>query len=166
VAPVVLNTFEMPLINDHNNFLSLALINLLEKILITLVDKNLLQSGEEDVCTLSVPVDKMLIKAFLGEGLRVCLSDLLTVGTELLSVEALCVLETLEEVVWYVHAGLVIKTVSSLAVQFVTQELDLSSNLLSCLTSILDLKTGEPEFKVKAKAEVELEGGPVECPSG
>jgi len=116
VAPVVLNTFEMPLIYDHNDFFSFALIDLLEKILITLINKDLLQSGEEDVCTLSVPVDEMLIKAFLGESLRICLSDLLTVGTELLSVETLSVLEALEEVMGYIHTGLMIKTVGSLAV--------------------------------------------------
>lgn len=104
----------------------------------------------------------MLIKALLCESLRVRLSDLLTVGTELLSVETLRVHYTLHQVLGNIHTGLVVKTVGSLAVQFISQELNLSSNFLSSLTSILDLDAGKPEFKVKAKAEVKLESAPVE----
>lgn len=94
-APVMLNTFEMPLVNKHNNFLCRVLINLSEKILITLVYKDLLKSREEDLGSLSVPVDQMLIKALLCEGLRSGLSDLLAVGSEFFSVEGLSILETL-----------------------------------------------------------------------
>ena len=78
-APVVLNTLEMPLVNKHNYFLCRVLINLSEKILITLVHKDLLKSGEEDLSGLSVPVDQVLIKALLCEGLRSGLSYLLAV---------------------------------------------------------------------------------------
>lgn len=76
---MVLNTFEMPLVNKHNNFLCRVLINLSEKIFITLVHKDLLKSREEDLSGLSVPVDQVLIKALLCEGLRSGLSDLLAV---------------------------------------------------------------------------------------
>lgn len=38
VAPVVLNTFKMPLVNQDNNFLALRLIYCLEEILIALVN--------------------------------------------------------------------------------------------------------------------------------
>jgi len=76
---VVLNTFEMPLVNKHNNFLCRVLINLSEKIFITLVHKDLLKSRKEDLSGLSVPVDQVLIKALLCEGLRSGLSDLLAV---------------------------------------------------------------------------------------
>ena len=44
--------------------------------------------------------------------------------------------------------------------------MDLGTNLLSCLTGILDLEAREPEFKVEAEAEVELEGRPVKGPPG
>ena len=108
VAPVMLNTLEMPLVNQDDDLLSLALINLLEEILITLIDKDLFQSGEEDVSALCVPVDKVLVKALLGEGLRVGLRNLLAVGSQFLSVEALGVLDALEDVVRNVHAGLVV----------------------------------------------------------
>jgi hypothetical protein len=94
-APVMLNAFEMPLVNKHNNFLRRALINLSEKILITFVHEDLLKSREEDLGSLSVPVDQVLIKALLCEGLRSGLSNLLAVGSEFLSVERLCILETL-----------------------------------------------------------------------
>ena len=91
VAPVVLDTLEMPLVHEDDNLLTGALINLSEEILIALVNKNFLQSGEEDLSALDVPVDQVLIKALLCEGLWVSLSNLLAGGSELLSVEALSV---------------------------------------------------------------------------
>ena len=164
-APVMLNTLEMPLVNKHNNFLGGVLINLSEKILITLVHKDLLKSREEDLCSLSVPVDQVLIKALLGEGLRCGLSDLLAVRSEFLCVEGLSVLDALEDVVGHIHAGLVVETIGCLRIQFSSEELDIGSNLFSCFTSILDFKAREPEFEVEAKAVVESEGGPVCCES-
>lgn len=163
---MVLNTLEMPLVNKHNYFLCRVLINLSEKILITLVHKDLLKSGEEDLSGLSVPVDQVLIKALLGEGLRIGLSDLLAVGFVFLSIEGLSILETLKEVVGDIHAGLVVETIGCLRVQFGTEELDIGTDLLSCLTSILNFKTGEPEFEVKAEAIVESESCPVSEKSG
>lgn len=113
-APVMLDTLEMPLVNKHNNFLSGVLINLSEKILITLVHEDLLKSREEDLGSLGVPVDQVLIKALLCEGLRSGLSNLLAVGSEFLSVEGLSVLDTLEEVVGHVHTGLMVETIGCL----------------------------------------------------
>ncbi len=71
VAPVVLNTLDMPLVHKDNDLLCLALIDLLEKILIALVNENLLQSGEEDGRALNIPVDEVLIEALLGKCLGV-----------------------------------------------------------------------------------------------
>ena len=62
-----------------------------------------------------------------------------------------------------IHAGLVVETIGCLGIQFSTQELDIGTDLLSCLTSILNFKTGKPEFEVKAKAIVEFESCPVCC---
>jgi hypothetical protein len=59
----------------------------------------------------------------------------------------------------------VVETICCLGVQFGTEELDIGTDFLSCLTSILNLKTGEPEFEVKAKAIVESESCPVSCES-
>jgi len=71
VAPVVLDTLNMPLVHKYYDLLCLALINLLEKILIALVNKNLLQSGEENSRALNVPVDEVLIEALLGKCLGI-----------------------------------------------------------------------------------------------
>jgi hypothetical protein len=62
-----------------------------------------------------------------------------------------------------IHAGLVVETIGCLGIQFCTQELDVSTDFFSCLTSILNFKTGKPEFEVKAKAIVEFESCPVCC---
>ena len=160
---MVLNTLEMPLVDEDDDLLSGALINLSEEILITLVNKNFLQSGEEDLCALNVPVDQVLIKALLCEGLWVSLSNLLAGGSELLSVKALSVHKALEEVVRHVHTSFVVETISGLRVELSSEELDVSSNILSCLTSVFDFEAGEPELEIKAKAIVEFEGGPVGC---
>jgi hypothetical protein len=60
-----------------------------------------------------------------------------------------------------IHAGLVVETIGCLGIQFSAQELDVGTDLFSCLTSILNFKTGKPEFEVKAKAIVEFESCPV-----
>ena len=49
VAPVVLDTFKMPLVNEDNDLLALRLINSSEKIFIALVNEDLLDLREEDV---------------------------------------------------------------------------------------------------------------------
>lgn len=54
----------------------------------------------------------MLVKTLLGESLGVSLMDLLAVGQELLSVEALGVLNAFEEVVRHVHSSLVVDAVN------------------------------------------------------
>ena len=165
IAPMMLDTFKMPLVDKHDNFLSGILIDLSEKILITLVHKDLLKSREEDLSGLSVPVDQVLIKALLGKGLRICLSNLLTVGSEFLSIEGLGVLDTLHEVVGNIHTSLVVKTISGLRIQFSSEELNVGTYLFGCFTSILNFNTWEPEFKVKAKAIVESESCPISCES-
>lgn len=61
----------------------------------------------------------------------------------------------------HVHTGLVVKTIGSLRIQLSTEELDVCTDIFSGFTSILDLKTREPEFEVKAKAVMESESSPV-----
>ncbi len=161
IAPVMLDSLKMPLINKNDNFLCRALINLCEEILITLVHKDFLKSGEEDLSRLGVPVDQMLIETLLGEDLRIGLGNLLTVGCELLTVERLSILRALEEVVGNVHTGLVVETIGGLRIQLCTEELDVCTDIFSGFTSILDLNTREPEFEVKAKTVMESESSPV-----
>ena len=64
-----------------------------------------------------------------------------------------------------IHTGLMVETIGCLGIQFRAEELDIGSYFFSCLTSILNFKTGEPEFEVKAKAIVESESCPVSCES-
>ena len=117
VAPVVLNTLDVPLVNKDDDLLSGILVNQSEKILIALVNEYFLQSWEEDLCTLDVPIKLLGIKTLLCESLGVRLMDLLTVGQELLSVEALGILNAFEEVVWHVHPGLVVDAINGNTVQ-------------------------------------------------
>lgn len=75
------------------------------------------------------------------------------------------VLNSAQEVMRNHHACLVIKSLCGDIVKLSTEEIKLSSNSLSCLTSILDFNTGEPEFKVEAETEMQLEGLVIESPS-
>jgi hypothetical protein len=49
VGPFVLNTLHVPLVDDDNNSLVFAGVNLSEEILVSLVDKDGLELREEDV---------------------------------------------------------------------------------------------------------------------
>lgn len=49
VGPFVLNTLHVPLVDDDNNSLVVARVNLSEEILVSLVDKDGLELREEDV---------------------------------------------------------------------------------------------------------------------
>lgn len=69
----------MPLVNYGNNFLALTAINVGEEIFISLVNEDMLHSWEEYICCLNVPVDQVLIKAFLSESFGTSLLNLLNV---------------------------------------------------------------------------------------
>jgi hypothetical protein len=68
VAPVMLNTFKMPLIHNSYDFLSFTAINVGEKTFVSFVNKDFLHFWEENINGLDVPVNEMLIKAFFSEG--------------------------------------------------------------------------------------------------
>ena len=65
MGPLMLNSLHMPLIYNNDDFLLRALINCLEKILVTLVNENLLESWEENIHTLDVPIQKMRVNTSL-----------------------------------------------------------------------------------------------------
>lgn len=58
-----------------------------------------------------------------------------------------------------------VKTFSCNAIKLRSQELNLSTNLLSSFASVFNLETGEIELEIMTKAEVELEGIVVGGPS-
>jgi hypothetical protein len=61
MAPLVLDTFHMPLVDQNYNFLSLSLVNLGKQFIVFLVNKNLLKFREENVGTLNVPIQVVLV---------------------------------------------------------------------------------------------------------
>lgn len=63
----MLNTLHMPLVHNHHNLLVIASINGSEKIVISLINENLLESWEEDVHTLDIPVKEIRIHALLSK---------------------------------------------------------------------------------------------------
>lgn len=70
MSPMMLDTLHVPLINDNDNLLSLSLVDLLEKILISLVNHYLLDLGEEDVRRLDHPVHFVRVEHLLRVRLR------------------------------------------------------------------------------------------------
>lgn len=166
VAPMVLDALQVPLVDKDHNLVALSTVDLLVQILIALVHEDLLQSREEDLGALDVPVDEVLVEALLGESAGAGAGDLLAVGHELLDPEGLVVLQALEHVEGHLHAGLVVETFSRQLVHLGAEELQVRAHLLSSLASILDLEAGEPELEFEAESEVELEGLVVEGPSG
>lgn len=65
----------------------------------------------------------------------------------------------------HLHAGLVLQSLVSDLVHLRSEELKIGANLLSSLTGILDLETGEPELEVESEPVVHLEGLEIESPS-
>lgn len=65
VSPLVLNSLHVPLVDDDHNFLLGALVNCLEKILISLVNEDLFESWEVNVHVLNIPVQYVRICTLL-----------------------------------------------------------------------------------------------------
>lgn len=86
VAPVVFNAFHVPLVDNSDDFFALALVNVSEEIFITFVNEDFLESGEENVSCLNVPVDKILIKAFFSKGLGSRLMKFLSIGSHFITI--------------------------------------------------------------------------------
>jgi len=68
VAPVVLDAFHVPLVDDHDNFVALGVVDLFEKLGVALVHANSLPLGEEGGHRSDIPVHEVLVHALFGEG--------------------------------------------------------------------------------------------------
>ena len=79
MAPVVLNAFQVPLIDENHDFLSGSLVYFGEELLVLLVNEDLLELGEENLSGLRVPVHLVLVHALFGEGRRSHEANLLPV---------------------------------------------------------------------------------------
>lgn len=146
----------MPLVDNSNHSLSLTLVNCLEEILISLINKDLLRSWEEHIEGCNVPIDQVLVKAFLSESLGTCLVNLLSVGDQLLNPRPEVVLESFENVFREVHPCFMIESFICDWVNFGSQKLKMSSSFLCCLAGVLHFDAWQPELEVKAESEVEL----------
>jgi hypothetical protein len=120
VTPVMLNTFQMPLIHYYYYFLSFALIDWSEDVLVSLIDEYFLHSREENVCASNVPVDQMLIQAFFCECLRACLMNLLSISLKFFYPLWLRVLESLSHIVRNISSCFMVESVISDWVKFST----------------------------------------------
>jgi len=67
VCPFMFNTFHMPLIDNNNNSLSITFINLLVKVLVSLINENVLKFWEEDIHILDEPINLVWIQALFGK---------------------------------------------------------------------------------------------------
>jgi len=57
----------MPLIDNNNNSLSITFINLLVKVLVSLINENVLKFWEEDIHILDEPINLVWIQALFGK---------------------------------------------------------------------------------------------------
>lgn len=55
----------MPLVNNDNDFVSFGIVNFFKKFLVFLVDTDFLPLREEGCESLDIPVDEVLVHAFL-----------------------------------------------------------------------------------------------------
>ena len=62
-SPLVLNTFHVPLVDHSNNSLLWAGVNVLEKVLVSSVNKNALEFWEENIEGLDEPIYLVCVKA-------------------------------------------------------------------------------------------------------
>lgn len=67
MAPMMFDTFHVPLINKYYYFIALSFVYLLKEILISFVNKDLLELGKENVSSLDEPVCRVGIKTLLGK---------------------------------------------------------------------------------------------------
>jgi len=117
----VLNTFHMELVHNDHYCLGLACVDLPEEILITIVNKDMLKSWEEDSASLDEPVNLVRIKASLRKLGRLTILHSAFNFIFLLVPEAnIFVGNSLIDVLWHVHSCLVHKSQPCLLIEFRT----------------------------------------------
>ncbi len=76
---MVFNAFHVPLVDHNHDLLGVTVVDVGEEVFIPLVHEDLLQTREENVHALDIPVDERLIEALFGKGSRTSLSNLLVI---------------------------------------------------------------------------------------
>ena len=142
MGPVMLDSFHVPLIHNHDDFLFGASVNSSKQIFITLVYECPLKVGEEDVSTLNVPVDHVLIQTLfcvLG-WLRILHSYgvfLLLISPTTVSL----VLNPLVEIVRNIHPRFMEKSMPCRLIELGSEEIGFSSLGFGLFASILYFQT-------------------------
>jgi hypothetical protein len=128
VAPVVLDAFHVPLVDNDNDFFTIRAVNLFKKLFVLLINKDSLEMGEESCAGLSVPINLVLVQTFLCEGSGAHQGDLTSVVYVLL--DPLCVtpLVSPRKVVESIHSGLVSKLLSSGVIEFCSHKFNSSTD--------------------------------------
>jgi len=157
VAPVVLNSFQMPLIDKHHDFISRCFVYFGEKLFVFLINKDLFKFGEKNFHWFNEPIYHVLVHALFGESGRSNQADLCPVWIKLLSPEASVVLPSLKNEVRSVHTSLVVKTLPGRCVHLGSSKHQFSSNLLSSFAGKFSFKTRLPEVEIEAKSEMPVE---------
>jgi hypothetical protein len=70
VAPMVLNSLQMPLVDEHHDLLSRGLVYFFEELFIFLINEDLLKFGEKDFDRFNEPVHHVLVHTLFGESGR------------------------------------------------------------------------------------------------
>lgn len=157
-CPLVLNSFHVPLVDNGYNSLLGAAINHLEEVVVSLINEDALESVEENVHVLNVPVDQMLVKALLSELRWLRVVHFSFIFFILKSIESMRVIHcSAPPVLRQVHSGLMQKSVPGWLVELWSQEVSLGVQLLCFLKSKLDLKSWAKEVVVSWDLEVESE---------
>ena len=80
VAPVVLNTFHMPLVDEDDDFFAglARFVYFVKENFILLVNEDLFEFREENISTLNEPVQLVLVETFLWEGSAANKTNLVT----------------------------------------------------------------------------------------
>lgn len=126
----MLDAFHVPLVNEYDYLLALGSVYLRKEVLVALVDKDLLELGEENVSTLDEPVDGVHIEALLGESLGANKSKLRTHFLDFIAVEGRRILESFEGVLRQIESRLMQKSLPGLLARFRSEELELGANFV------------------------------------
>ena len=126
----MLDAFHVPLVNEYNYLLALGSVYLSKEVLISLVNKDLLELGEENVSTLDEPVDGVHIEALLRESLGADQSKLRTHFLGFIGIEGGAILESFEGVLGQIESRLVQKSLPSLLASLRSEELELGADFV------------------------------------
>ena len=156
MAPVMLDAFHVPLVNEYDYLLSLGSVYLRKEILVSLVNEDLLELGEENVSTLDEPVHRVHIEALFRESLWANKSKLRAHFLVLVRIEGASILESLECVLRQVHPCLMQKPLPGLLASFWSKELELGAYFVCRLACKLDFKARPGPIAIIAEPEVQL----------